>query len=91
MELIDLYTKQEQIFGDILMERFHNITVPGLHKEIETYIQNTRNYAAALRQNGQLTHNGRQVKTKPELKRICINEGWQDLFKDMEVSNNVGL
>ena len=91
MELIDLYTKQEQIFNDILMERFHNITVPGLHEEIETYKQNTRNYAAALRQNGQLTHNGRQVKTKPDLKRICQEEGWNALLHDMEVSNNVRL
>jgi hypothetical protein len=91
MELIDLYTKQEQIFNDILIERFHNITVPRLRENIETYKQNTRNYAAALRQNGQLTHRGRQVITKPDLKRICQEEGWKALLNDMEVSNNVRL
>lgn len=91
MELIDLYTKQEKIFGDILVERFHGITVPGLQAEIETYRKNIRNYAAALRQNGQLTHKGRQVKTKPDLKKICQDEGWNGLLNDMEVLNNVGL
>lgn len=91
MELIDLYKQQDKIISDILLERFHDITVPGLRKEIETYTQNTRNYAAALRQSGQLTHKGRQVKTKPDLKRICQDEGWNSLLNDMEVSNNVGL
>lgn len=91
MELIDLYTKQEKIFGDILVERFHGITVPGLREEIETYRKNIKNYAAVLRQNGQLTHKGSQVKTKPDLKRICQEEGWNGLLNDMEVSNNVRL
>ena len=59
--------------------------------EIETYRKNIRNYAAALRQNGQLTHKGRQVKTKPDLKKICQDEGWNGLLNDMEVLNNVGL
>ena len=91
MELIDLYEQQDKIIDAILFEWFHDTTVPGLCEEIEIYTQNTRNYAADLRQSGQLTHKGRPVKTKPDLKRICINEGWQYLFKDMEDKNDVRL
>lgn len=88
MELIDLFRQQEKISCDILIERFHDITVPELEREIKEYKTLTMNFAAALRRNNQLTHKGRQVKTKPDLKKICIEEGWTELFIDMEVNNN---
>lgn len=88
MELIELYEQQDKIINAILFEWFHDTTVPGLTESIEEYKRLVGNYAAALRQSGQLTHKGHPVKTKPDLKRICINEGWQYLFKDMEDEND---
>ncbi len=88
MELIDLFRQQEKISCDILIERFHGITFPELEREIKEYKTLTMDFAAALRRNNQLTHKGRQVKTKPDLKKICIEEGWTELFIDMEVNNN---
>ena len=71
MEVYDLFKWQETITSNILAERFHDITVPGLTESIEEYKRLVGNYAAALRQSGQLTHKGHPVKTKPDLKRIC--------------------
>lgn len=88
MELYDLFKQQENITSNILAERFHDITVPGLTESIEEYKGLVANYAAALRQKRQLTHKGRLIKTKPDLKTIIIEEGWEDLLKDMEVENN---
>lgn len=88
MEVYDLFKWQETITSNILAERFHDITVPGLTESIEEYKELVGNYAAALRQNRQLTHQGRLIKTKPDLKTIILAEGWGDLLKDMEDEND---
>ena len=49
MELHDLYKWQETIISDILVERFHDITVPGLTRSIAEYKALVANYAAVLR------------------------------------------
>lgn len=88
MELIDLFKEEEKIVFNILVERFHDTAVPGLQENIEEYKKLIKDYAAALRQNGMLTHRGRQIKTKPDLIKVCLKEGWDDLLKDMEVLEN---
>lgn len=88
MEVYDLFKWQETITSNILAERFHDITIPGLTESIEEYKGLVGNYAAALRRNRQLTHKGHQVIAKPDLKKICIEEGWEDLLNDMEVESN---
>ena len=88
MELYDLYKWQETIISDILVERFHNITVPGLPRSIAEYKALVANYAAVLRQKQQLTHRGRLIKTKSDLKSTIIEEGWDYLLKDMEDEND---
>ena len=49
MEVYDLFKWQETITSNILAERFHDITVPGLTESIEEYKGLVGNYAAALR------------------------------------------
>lgn len=88
MEMKDLYNQWQRVLCDIYSERYTGEPVPGLPELIEQYKANTTNHAAALRKKSQLTHKGQPVLTKPDFKKICIAEGWEDFLYDLEVETN---
>ena len=84
MEMAQLNKWQEEIIYHIFQERFEEISVPGLNENIAEYKQIIKDHAAQLRNNCQLTHSGRLVKSKPDFKNICIDKGWYELLTDAE-------